>query len=481
MGKGRPVSGRHRCGQAFRLGCIPAILGLLLASTSVAPARALESSSIVIDEASGKVLHGYRVDAAHAPASLTKMMTLFLAFEALERGRLRLAQPVTISVHAATRAPSKMYFRAGQRVTVENLMLAVALKSANDAAAALAEAIGGSEARFAQMMTAKAREIGMTQTTFMTASGLPAAGQLTTARDMAILTRAVHLRYPLQYQAYLGRRYAVAAQRHIANTNRLLHTNPEVDGGKTGFTRAAGYNLATTAQRDGRKVIVVVLGARSSSERFYRTERLMAAVFGDEPAKGTLLADGRAKTLHDNKPGRLAAAFIGRAEASERTDRPAAGPAAEGERAPARATVIANAPKPRIVYTRSTAYAVQLASYGRYNQARNAATAAVRQLPAQARKNARITVVAVRAGKRPAYAARLTGMRLADARLACQTLKRRGMACQPLAYTVQHATIDTSVPDTPPPAAERESDEGDPPPVQPPAIATPPAERESLR
>jgi D-alanyl-D-alanine carboxypeptidase len=476
-GYGRPELGRRESGRVRRLGLIPAAVGLLLAAVGAGPARALEASSIVIDESSGHVLHGYRVDAAHAPASLTKMMTLFLAFEALERGQLRLAHAVTISAHAATRAPSKMYFRAGQKVTIENLMLAVALKSANDAAAALAEAIAGSESRFAQMMTAKARQIGMSQTTFMTASGLPAVGQLTTARDMAILTRAIHLRYPLQYQAYLGRRYAVAAHRPIANTNRLLHTNPEVDGGKTGFTRAAGYNLATTAQRDGRKVIVVVLGARSSSERFYRTERLMAAVFGDEPAKGTLLADGRAKTLHDNKPGRLAGALIGRAEASERTDRPVAA----DERAPPRATVVANAPKPRIVYTRTTAYAVQLASFARYNDARKAASAAVRQLPAQARKNARISVVAVRAGKRPAYAARLTGMKLADAQLACQTLKRRGLACQALAYTVQHATVDTSVPDTPPPALERESDERDPAPERPPASQPPSGERDTAR
>jgi D-alanyl-D-alanine carboxypeptidase len=248
---------------------------LCLAGTS---SRAEVGASIVVDDKTGNVIFAERADVPRAPASLTKMMSLYLVFEALEKGKIQLGTPVTISAHAASRGPTKMYFRAGQQVSVEILILAMAIKSANDASAAIAEHLAGSESAFAAQMTEKAREIGMQNSTFRNASGLPADGQVATARDFAILSRALLHRFP-KYSEYFARRHFSYGERTYSNGNRLLHTNATVDGLKTGYTRAAGYNLASTAVQGDKRIIVVVMGARSSGERYRQTEHLMAAAW----------------------------------------------------------------------------------------------------------------------------------------------------------------------------------------------------------
>jgi D-alanyl-D-alanine carboxypeptidase len=221
-----------------------------ITATSVGTAQAdPKYAGIVIDAKTGKVLYGEDPDGLRYPASLTKMMTLYLTFEALNTGRISLDSKVPVSANAAKEPPSKLGVRAGGSITVEQAILALVTRSANDMATALGEYLGGSEDRFARMMTAKARALGMTRTTYRNANGLPNTAQMTTARDQARLGIALRQHYP-QYYGYFSTRTFNFGKQVIGNHNRLVGTVRGVDGIKTGYTRAAGSNLATSAQLD---------------------------------------------------------------------------------------------------------------------------------------------------------------------------------------------------------------------------------------
>lgn len=222
-------------------------------------------AAIVVDAASGEVMFARHADSRRYPASITKVMTLYLTFEALAEGRVSLDDVITVSPRAASQPPSKLGLAAGQTIRLEDAMRATAVRSANDMAVAIAEHIGGSEARFTAMMTLKAEELGMTQTRYVNANGLPDARQLTSARDLAILCRAIMRDFP-QYYRFFGLHDWSYNGRDYRNTNGLLGTNG-YDGIKTGFTNASGYNLAASSVRDGRRLIAVVLGGRSSASR----------------------------------------------------------------------------------------------------------------------------------------------------------------------------------------------------------------------
>jgi len=261
-------------------------LFLLLAIAIVAvPARstAAQYAAIVMDMRDGTVLDEANADRRQAPASLTKMMTLYLAFEAIEHGPLSLDQKVRISRHAASQPPSKLYLKAGQTVTIRSLIRAAAIKSANDAAVALAEAIGGSEPEFARLMTAKARQLGMKNTTFRNASGLTAPGHLSTARDMAVLGRHLFFDFPDYYNLF-SRKSERAAGKRIWTTNRLLASYRGADGIKTGYTSAAGYNLVASAHRGDKRIIAALLGGRSSRSRNNQMAALLDRGFARAPA-----------------------------------------------------------------------------------------------------------------------------------------------------------------------------------------------------
>lgn len=219
-------------------------------------------ASIIVDAKSLDVLHARQIDALRHPASLTKIMTLYLVFEALDRGTLSLGQTVTVSAVAARTPPVSMGLKPGQAVSIDTLIQAVAVRSANDAAVVLAETLSGDETRFADVMTAKARSLGMRQTIFRNANGLPHPEQITTARDMAKLAHATMREFP-HYYHYFGQE----SFRGARNTNRLLTRRDDVDGFKTGYTRASGYNLVISAVRDDRRLIAVVLGGASSGAR----------------------------------------------------------------------------------------------------------------------------------------------------------------------------------------------------------------------
>ena len=234
------------------------------------PAYATDNSgryaSIVVDADTLEIIHARQIDEMRFPASLTKVMTLYLTFDALNAGTLALNEPVHVSANAAQTAPTKLGLRQGQTITVENLIQAVAVKSANDAAVVLAERLAGSEAAFSQQMTAKARSLGMMKTTFKTANGLPHPEQRTTARDMAKLASNI-LNNHRRYYHYFGQERFRYGGRSYKNTNGLLHWLNGVDGFKTGYTRDSGYNLIVSAQREGRRLIAVVLGGASGASR----------------------------------------------------------------------------------------------------------------------------------------------------------------------------------------------------------------------
>jgi D-alanyl-D-alanine carboxypeptidase len=235
-------------------------------------------ASIVVDAKTGEVLYEQNADAQRYPASITKVMTMYLTFEALADHRLSFDDRLTISPHAAAQAPSKVGLRPGQSISVRDAMDAIAVLSANDMAVAMAEKLGGTEAHFAELMTAKAKQLGMNHTQYVDASGLPDNRQLTTARDISILSRAVLRDFP-QYYAFFSTREFTYAGRTTRNHNHLLGSMPGVDGIKTGFTNASGFNLAASAVRDDHRLIAVVMGGASTASRDLHVEDLLDAGF----------------------------------------------------------------------------------------------------------------------------------------------------------------------------------------------------------
>jgi D-alanyl-D-alanine carboxypeptidase len=264
-----PESSFRRRRRRFVLLAAAMLAGSGVASL-VSPARAqvgsYRYSSIVVDDASGKVTEAVNADALRYPASLTKLMTLYMAFEAMRDHRITLNQIVPVSDHAATREPSKLGLLPGTRLTVEDSILAIVTKSANDAACALGELIGGDEERFAQLMTQRARALGMTHSTFRNASGLPDPQQTTTARDLALLAHHLIEDFPTEYHYFSVPSFYFRG-REIPNHDRMLTDYEGADGLKTGYTVAAGHNLVTSALRGGVRLIGVVMGASSNPER----------------------------------------------------------------------------------------------------------------------------------------------------------------------------------------------------------------------
>jgi D-alanyl-D-alanine carboxypeptidase len=216
-------------------------------------------AAILINSDTGEVMYARQADATRYPASITKVMTLYIAFDELRRGNIRESDAIRISSKAAAQPPSKLGLKPGSTITVREAMGVIATRSANDIAVALAEFIDGSESAFAARMTREARRLGMSRTTFLNATGLPNAGHVTTARDIATLSRAVIRDFPKRYPLFSQVTFDYEGQQ-IGNHNQLLKTLPGVDGIKTGYTNAAGFTLAASAAHDGVRLIAVVLG-----------------------------------------------------------------------------------------------------------------------------------------------------------------------------------------------------------------------------
>lgn len=223
-------------------------------------------AAVVIDDKTGRILYAKNADEPRHPASLTKMMTLYVLFEEIERRRMTLSSRLTVSAHASSQAPSKLGLRPGQTIAVEDAIRALVTKSANDVAVTVAENVGGSESGFAKRMTSTARRLGMRGTTFYNASGLPNAAQFTTARDMVILGRALQERFPQHYRYFATRAFSWGNAVH-GNHNKLLYRLEGIDGIKTGYTEASGFNLVSSFHRDGRHLVAAVMGGSSGRQR----------------------------------------------------------------------------------------------------------------------------------------------------------------------------------------------------------------------
>jgi len=249
------------------------------------------AAAIVVDGNSGKVLYGQNENALRHPASITKVMTLYLLFEQLEKGHLRLDSEIPVSRHAAAQPPTKLGLRPGSSIKVEDAIKAIVTRSANDMAVAVAESIGGDEETFAEMMTRKAHALGMSRTHYANASGLPNDEQITTAHDLAILGRAIQDRFP-RYYRYFSTRVFYYAGTVSPNHNHLMDRIEGMDGIKTGYTNSSGFNLLTSVKRDGHYLVAVVMGGVSAASR----DRTMARLIETQIEEGSTVRTAAAIT-----------------------------------------------------------------------------------------------------------------------------------------------------------------------------------------
>ena len=273
------------------------LLALLCGLGGFAGAARAGYAAIVVDGSTGEVLQQVNADQRDYPASLTKMMTLYLTFEGLKSGRLRLDQQMPVSASAAGKAPTKLGLLAGQTISVQDCILGMITKSANDAATVMAEGIGGSENRFADMMDAQAALLGMTDTHFANASGLPDPDNISTAHDLVRLAMALYRDFP-QYAHFFATQEFVFRGRVVRGHNNLMYRYPGMDGLKTGFTDASGFNLASTAVRDGHRLFAVVLGGRTAALRDNLMARLLDDCFSGEQTPPILVAEAAGMRGH---------------------------------------------------------------------------------------------------------------------------------------------------------------------------------------
>ncbi len=300
-----------------------------LASGAAAAGPAPRYAAFMVDANSREVLYANAPDELRHPASLTKMMTLYLTFDALESGRLRITDPVTVSAHAAAQKPSRLGLKIGQSISVDNAISVVAVKSANDIAVALAEKLGGSEQNFTGLMNAKAMQLGMRNTHYANASGLTDPTNVTTARDLAILSLALIHDHPRFYR-YFGERDFVWQSATLINHNHLLGKMAGLDGIKTGYTVDSGFTLAASAQRGNRRLIAVVLGEPSLATRNRDAAQLLEAGFSvlDRRGLGQVVTVASVMPETDHSPLRTEPAID--QGASDEPDAPS--PAGRGER-----------------------------------------------------------------------------------------------------------------------------------------------------
>ncbi len=418
-GSTRPVSECLARWNRRAAGIVVAILCILGPASFDAAAQvgSARYSSIVVNAGTGEILSSVNLDSPRHPASLTKMMTIYMAFEALRDRRITLDQLVPVSHYAASMEPTKLGLLPGTRITVDQAILGLVTKSANDAAAALGELLGGTEERFAQMMTLRARGLGMTHTTFRNASGLPDPDQWTTARDLALLGRRLVADFPQQYR-YFATPSFVWQRRVFFNHDALLRSYPGADGLKTGYTEASGYNLVSSAVRGGVRLVGVVMGASTSGERNQHMISLLNQAYDrldiqperkPPPAANTALMVASAKP-----PPTIATA---------KPQTPLATPKPPSLIASANA---AEPPRASIVKTQVTplSWAIQTGTFGAERAAKDAALAARRAAEAG---EARIEQIVLQ--KKPAWRALVVGLKGADAQAACHTLARRKTPC----------------------------------------------------
>jgi D-alanyl-D-alanine carboxypeptidase len=316
----------------------------LIAGFSVRAGQAAPYAAVVVDARSGEVLYEQNADARLHPASLTKMLTLYIAFDAIRRGEVSLDSMITVSKNAAKQPPSRLGLRAGQKIALRYLIRAAAVKSANDAASAIGDALGGNEARWADRMNRTAKALGMRSSTFKNANGLTRAGHLSTARDMTTLGRRLFYDFPEYYNIF-SRRETDAGMTKVRNTNRrFLDAYKGADGIKTGYTSAAGFNLTASAERGNKRIIATVFGGKSTAHRNAKMAELLDLGFGNarnnvavrKPAPANLpgadvevIADAGSDGTQGNGNGRSAGKTIRLVTSLKTSPRPRSRPVSE--------------------------------------------------------------------------------------------------------------------------------------------------------
>lgn len=353
------------------------------------------SSSIIVDAESGLVLSSKNADGYNYPASLTKLMTLYMTFEALEKGWVNMDKELPISRSAQNKKPSRLGLRAGDTIRVEDAIYGVITKSANDAATVLAEALGGNEKEFAKMMTKVAHELGMVHTTFTNASGLPDKNQKTTARDMAMLGMAVWHHFPQYYKLFSTRKFTYKGQTFY-NHNRMLAWYDGADGMKTGFINASGFNIVTSAKRNGRRLIGVVMGKNSAKDR----DRTMAGLLDNGFRKLALSVDN--VPMPEEKP--VSITMLGEFKAEE-------------------ARKVADAKENHIGN-----WSIQVGAFSNYSRARNRAQDIKDDLVKEI-GNKDIQVMPYQVANAVVYRSRIMGMDEDTARQACSILDEKDTTC----------------------------------------------------
>jgi D-alanyl-D-alanine carboxypeptidase len=401
-------------GFVFRTLAVAGAAALLVSAGR--PAHAAYSS-IVIDADSGQVLAQHTPDDSNYPASLTKMMTLYLTFQGLEAGTLTLDQRFTVSAHAAEQAPSKLGLVPDSDIALKTLVFAVITHSANDAAVVIAENIAGSEPAFAQRMTRQAQALGMTNTHFDNASGLPDPANVTTARDLATLARALYRDFPREYPWFSTEEFTYNGVSY-ANHNHLMHDFAGMDGIKTGYIRASGFNLAASAVRDGRRLIAVVMGGESARSRDMKMAELLDDTFERPAGPDSQIvedeAPGEGRETLAHQAGRALAALspMGKAEAA--TD------------------VGASAQRSDPELRMSDRWSIQVGTFAQSDAAERAAQQALQRLPSP-RGHVALAVAPAHGDKDKNFRARIVHFTHHEARVACRTLQHKHKSCAVIA------------------------------------------------
>jgi len=392
------------------------------------------SAAIIVDAETGAVLYESKAKTRTYPASLTKMMTLYLLFEAIEAKRFALDDALPVSAHAAKQPATNLRLAKGQKIPVEKAILSLIVHSANDVAVVIAEALGGTESKFAAMMTKKARELGMKSTTFRNASGLPNAEQVTTARDMAILARALITRFPDYYPFFSAQSFTYRGRAYSSH-NRVMLSYAGADGLKTGYIRASGFNLATSAARDGRRLVAVVLGGQSARSRDLKMIELLDQGFALAKKASTTQVAGDTLPLPPMRgkgAGNVAVASalipptkpdfdtiqIGSIEVEALQ---VASLELETAAAPASDAVPANP-------IATGAWGIQVGAFNSYEPALKAANRASKRVAGLV-KDAQVVVDETAKGKSTLYRARLIGLSKKNAQSACKKLKAKDIDC----------------------------------------------------
>lgn len=371
-------------------------------------------ASIVVDANTGEVLHESHADASRYPASLTKMMTLYILYEAIQQGKMNLDTRMPVSIYAASMPSTNINLRAGDTISVREAIAALVVRSANDVATVVAETLGNTEANFARMMTDKARVLGMRSTTFRNASGLPHSEQKTTARDLVTLSTRLMKDFP-QYYHYFSTQSFTHKGTTYNSHNRMLRNTRGVDGLKTGFIRASGFNIATSAKRGNRRVIAVVMGGQTAAARDQYMSHLLDYSFNQSTSPFMANHSNSSRKTPANHKTSSVSAASNQTVAKRRTPNPNI----IATTTPAKIT----AGSQKVAADNNKNWEVQVGSYQAHDRAHAQAQAATRWIPGQ------VVVTEVEISNQKLYRARLIGLQESQARTACQNLSRQKMEC----------------------------------------------------